>query len=213
LAVADTEDSLGSNEDSLGSNEEFLTPDGEPLQGSPKTRARRREIANALARAGLLSNERAEADNPAVDVLAALLPRDADIELCLSCHKSSASQAYPFHEATGLLRRPSTSLAVSGYFSGGRVVPPTRTDLVLCTEDALLWTRSAPRIKGTRVVGDDVTLCSVPFSEILGAVVHNRHKGELKVWLDDATLSFETTPSEVDSLCAYIERAATSDTG
>jgi hypothetical protein len=204
--LADTEDPLGSNEDSL-------TPDGEPLQASPETLARRREIAKTLARLGLLSNERAEADNPAVDVLAALLPRDANLELCLSCHRFSASQAYPFHEATGLFQRPSTSLAVSGYFSGGRIVPPTRTDLVLCTGDALLWTRSAPRIKGTRVVGDDVTLCSVPFSEILGAAVHNRHKGELEVWLDDATLSFETTASEVDSLCAYIERAATSETG
>jgi hypothetical protein len=202
--LADTEDSLGSKDS--------LTPDGEPLQASPETLARRREIAKTLARVGLLPNDSAEADNPAVDVLAALLTRDANIELCLSCHKFSASQAYPFHEVTGLFRRPSTSLAVSGFFSGGRVVPPRRTGLVLCTADALMWTRSAPRVKGTQVVGDDVTLCSVPFSEILGAAVHNRHKGELEVWLDDATLSFQTTPSEVDSLCAYIERAATSET-
>ncbi len=58
-----------------------------------------------LARLGLLSNESAEADNPAVEVLAALLPRDADIELCLSCRKFWASEPYPFHEATGLFRR------------------------------------------------------------------------------------------------------------
>ncbi len=199
--------------DSLGSNEDSLSPDGEPLQVSPETLARRREIALTLARLGLISIESAEADNPAVEVLAALLPRDADIELCLSCHKFSASEAYPFHEATGLFRRLRSSLPVSGFFSGGRVVPPTRTDLVLCTEDVLRWTRSAPRMKGTQVVGDDVTLCSVPFSDILGAAVHNWHKGELEVWLDDATLSFQTTPSEVDSLCAYIERAATSETG
>ena len=90
--MADTEDSLGSKDS--------LTPDGEPLQASPETLARRREIAKTLARVGLLPNDSAEADNPAVDVLAALLPRDANIELCLSCHKFSASQAYPFHEVS-----------------------------------------------------------------------------------------------------------------
>jgi hypothetical protein len=195
----------------VDNNQDSVTPDGEALEASPQTEARRREISAALMHLGLIASDNTER-NPAVDVLAALLPADAEIEVCLSCHRFSSSEAYPFREASGLFLRPTTSVQVrAGYWSAERVVPPLRTDLVLCTKDALQWTRSTPRIRGTAVVGDDVTLYSLPFTEILGATVHNRHKGELEVWLDEATLTFRTTPSEVDSLCAYIDRASTSE--
>jgi hypothetical protein len=186
-----------------------LSPDGEYLEPDPDTVARRQAIAATLVALGFISAETAQRDNPAVEVLAALLPSNGKVGICLSCHEFKCSGAYPFGEATGLFGRPTSSQRVGARRSRWRRGPPARTEIVLCTQDALCWTRSQPLIRGARVVGDEVTLYSVQFSAILGATVHDQHKGALEVWLDArASLSFQTTPGEVESLCSHIERAA-----
>ncbi len=147
-----------------------------------------------------------------MDVLVELLPFDANIQLCLSCHEFDSDGSYGFEEPRGVFPRPLVQRPASMQGELPGFTPIKRTEIVLCTRDELLWTSSRPRNRGGVVRQDVVTLYSVPFSEIVGASVHNRRKGTVDVWIgDDATLSFGVAPSEADSLCAYIEQAATSE--
>ena len=184
-------------------------PEGEYLQPDAETVARREAVGANLVRVGFISSATAERLNPAVDVLAALLPRDCEIGVCLSCHEFKASGAYAFGETTGLFWRPPTALSVGPYASVLRGSPPPRAEIVGSTSHALFWTLSRARMRGTRVIGDDVTLYSVPFAEILGATVRDRRKGILDVWIDAGrTLSFKMAASEVDFLYSCIDAAA-----
>ena len=71
-----------------------VSPDGEALEPDAATIARQEAIAAALVRLGFLSSAAVEDDNPAVDVLAALLPPDAEVGICLSCHEFSYEGAH-----------------------------------------------------------------------------------------------------------------------
>lgn len=175
--------------------------------------ARREAIAAALSRLGFISSETAHRDNAAVDVLAALLPTQAEVGVCLSYHDFRSTGTYRFTEKSGVFKRPTTPRFTAPFASlpGPQSTPMPRTEIVLCPQEELLWTASRPRRRAGAVTEDDVTLYSVPFSIVLGATVHDQRKGVLEIWIDaEATLSFRTTPSEVDLLCTYIERAATS---
>lgn len=162
---------------------------------------------------GFISSEAARTDNPAVDVLASLLPADASVRICVSCHGVRADEPYAFDEQAGVFPRPTPPPASSLPIGAANRVytsPIPRTEIVLCTDEALIWTRSEPIIAaGGRAETDAVTLISEPFAQILGSSVSNPHKGEIDVWIEDGpTVTIVVAPSESDALCAYIDEQA-----
>jgi hypothetical protein len=63
---------------------------------------RRLSIAARLVQLGFITADRAMPGNPAVEVLSELLPPDAKLGLCLTCHGFSSSVRYPFAETVGI---------------------------------------------------------------------------------------------------------------
>ena len=183
------------------------TPDTE----SNEIGARRLSIAATLVRLGFIAVDRAAPDNPAVQVLSELLPPDAEIGLCLTCHSVSSSTRYVFAETTGVFpnvgsfrMNPSTAHVLSG---GAPVLTAPRREIVVCTQTSLSWTASRVRTEKE----DTVTLHSVPFADILGASVRRRSKGIVDVWVEAGpTLAFRVTPEAAGALQAYVDRAAQS---
>lgn len=179
---------------------------------SDQTMAERRlSIAARLVRLGFIAADRATPSNPAVEVLSELLPPDAELGLCLTCHGFSSSAPYPFAETTGVFPnrgsfRMNPALAeVSPH--GPPLLTAPRRELVVCTQDALSWTAS--RVDRDRQ--DVVTLYSVQFRDILGATVRHRRKGVVEVWLEDGPeLSFRVTPEAAEALQAHVDHAAQS---
>ena len=176
---------------------------------------RRLSIAARLVRLGFITEDRATPDNPAVQVLSELLPPDAELGLCLTCHGFSSSAPYPFAETTGIFPnvgsfRMNPALAqVSPH--GPPLLTAPRSELVVCTQVALSWTASRVRSDRQDVVNrqDVVTLYSAPFGEIVGATVRHRRKGVVEVWIEDGTtLSFRVAPEAADALQAHVDHAA-----
>lgn len=172
---------------------------------------RRASIAACLVQLGFITADRATPNNPAVEVLGELLPPDAELGLCLTCHAFSASAVYPFAESTGVFpNRGSFRMnPVLGDISphGPHLLTAPRRELVVCTQVALSWTAS--RLDSDRQ--DVVTLYSAPFRDILGATVRHRRKGVVEVWVQDGpTLSFRVTREAADALQAHIDQAAQS---
>lgn len=172
---------------------------------------RRLSIAARLVRLGFVPADRATPNNPAVQVLSELLPADAELGLCLTCHGFSASAPYPFAETTGIFpnvgsfRMNPASADVSPH--GTPLLTAPRRELVVCTQVALSWTAS--RVRSDRQ--DVVTLHSAQFRDILGATVRHRRKGVVEVWvLDGPELSFRVTPEAADALQARVDQAAQS---
>jgi hypothetical protein len=175
------------------------------------TAERRRSIAARLVRLGFIAADWATPGNPAVHVLSELLPLDAELDLCLTCHGFSSSAPYPFTETTGIFPNVGTfrmgpaSAEVSPH--GSPLLTAPRRELVVCTQVALSWTGS--RARSDRQ--DIVTLKSAQFRDILGATVRHRRKGVVAVWIDDGPeLSFRVTPEAADALQAHIDQAAQS---
>ena len=170
---------------------------------------RRLSIAARLVRLGFIADDRATANNPAVQVLSELLPPDAELDLCLTCHDFSASAPYPFAETTGIFPNVGTfrmgpaSADVSPH--GSPLLTAPRREFVVCTQVALSWTAS--QVRGDRQ--DVVTLYSAQFRDIVGATVRHRRKGVVEVWvMDGPKLSFRVTPEAVDALQEHVDRAA-----
>ena len=163
--------------------------------GSDQAMAERpRSIAARLVRLGFIAADWATPDNPAVQVLTELLPLDAELDLCLTCHGFSASARYQFAETTGIFPNVGTfrmgpaSADVSPH--GAPLLTAPRRELVVCTQVALSWTVS--RVRSDR--RDVVTLYSAQFRDILGASVRQRRNGVVEVWDEDGpTLSFRVT--------------------
>jgi DnaJ domain len=168
---------------------------------------RRAAIAESLARLGFIPSDGRHRDNPAVDVLATLLPENAAVAVCLTCLGVRSSGQYKFRERSGGFRamtvaRRDTPYAVSDY-----VHPIERTEIVFCTDDELSWTVSQYAGEGR----DRVALYSLPFADVLGAEVRGRKRDVVDVWIDDGpTVSIRTRPRGADALRECIERAATS---
>jgi hypothetical protein len=179
---------------------------------------RRSSIAARLVQLGFLTGDRATPENPAVEVLSELLPPDADLALCLTCHGFSSSAPYPFAETTGIFRAIGSfriNPAAAGFAATDRdaLLTAPRRELVVCTEVALGWTGSHVRSdRQERDMPDDVvTLYSVQFRDIVGASVRHRRKGVVEVWvMDGPTLSFRVTPEAADALQAHVDQAAQS---
>jgi hypothetical protein len=180
--------------------------------GSDQAMARRRlAIAARLVQLGFITVDRATPENPAVQVLGELLPSDAELDLCLTCHGFSSSAPYRFAESTGIFpsvgsfRMSPSASDVSPH--GAPLLTAPRRELVVCTQVALGWTAS--RVRSDRE--DLVTLYSASFREIVGASVRHRRKGVVEVWLEDGpTLSFRVTPQAADALQAHVDQAAQS---
>jgi len=178
-----------------------------PISDADQAMAERRSsIAARLVRLGFIAANRATPDNPAVQVLSELLPLDAELSLCLTCHGFSSSAAYPFAETTGIFpnvgsfRMNAAAADVSG--GGTRLLTAPRRELVACTQVALSWTAS--RVRSDRQ--DVVTLYSAQFCDVLGARVRHRRKGIVDVWVEDGpTLSFRVTPETADALQAHVD--------
>jgi len=171
--------------------------------------ARRSGIAAGLVRLGFLPADRATPTNPAVAVLTELLPPEAEVKLCLTCHEFSCSGPHEFASTTGRFPDVATVLRGGGRYQPVRtLVKGPRRDLVVCTQDALCWTQSQAYGAGE----DSVTLFSVPFSEVLGATVRNVHKGEVEVYVDEGpTMSFRVERDEADVLQSQVDQAAQSE--
>ncbi|HEX8975532.1 MAG TPA: hypothetical protein VF781_03375 [Solirubrobacteraceae bacterium] len=172
---------------------------------------RRLTIAARLVQLGFIAADRATPENPAVQVLSELLPPDAELGLCLTCHGFSSSAPYPFAETTGIFPnvgsfRMNPALAeVSPHGTSWLTAP--RRELVVSTPVKLSWTAS--RVHSDR--RDLVTLYSAQFRDIVGATVRHRRKGVVDVWIQDGpTLSFRVTPEAVDALQAHVDAAAIS---
>ena len=170
---------------------------------------RRRSIAATLVRLGFIAAHRETPNNPAVQVLSELLPPDAELGLCLTCHGFSASAPYPFAETTGIFPNVGTfrmgpaSADVSPH--GSPLLTAPRRELVVCTQVALSWTAS--RVRSDR--RDVVTLYSAQFGDIVGATVRHRRKGMVEVWvMDGPELSFRVTPPAAGALQAHVDQAA-----
>ena len=71
-----------------------------------------------LVRLGFLPADRAMPDNPAVEVLAELLPPEAEVELCLTCHEISSCGLYEFAHTTGRVPRRSDDASGRGSVPG-----------------------------------------------------------------------------------------------
>ena len=173
---------------------------------------RRSSIAARLVELGFITADRATSDNPAVEVLGELLPPDAELGLCLTCHGFSSSAPYPFAETTGVFPnrgsfRMNPALAEVSPLSGPPLLTAPRRELVVCTQVALSWTAS--RLDSDRQ--DVVTLYSTPFRDVLGVTVRHRRRGVVEVWLEGGPgLSFRVTPEATDELQAHIDQAAQS---
>jgi hypothetical protein len=172
---------------------------------------RRRSIAAKLVRLGFIAADRETPNNPAVQVLSELLPPDAELGLCLTCHGFSASAPYPFAERTGIFPNVGTfrmgpaSADVSPH--GSPLLTAPRRELVVCTQVALSWTAS--QVRSDR--RDVVTLYSAQFCNIVGATVRHRRKGVVEVWvLDGPELSFRVTRDAADALREHVDQAAQS---
>jgi hypothetical protein len=169
--------------------------------------ARRASIASTLVALGFIARDRATPDNPAVEVLAELLPLQDEVELCLTCHEFSCSGPYELAQVTGRFPDVATMRRRGMHAVGDPLVKGPRRELVVCTRDAVCWTQSQAR--GERE--DSVTLYSVPFSEILGATMRRRHKGVVEMYIDDGpTVSFRVAREVADALRAQVERVAKS---
>ena len=173
---------------------------------------RRLSIAARLVQLGFITADRATPDNPAVEVLSELLPPDAELRLCLTCHGFSSSAPYPFAETTGIFAAVGSfrmNPAAAAFASSDRnaLLTAPRRELVVCTQVALGWTASSVRSDRQ----DAVTLYSAQFREIVGATVRHRRKGVVKVWvMDGPELSFRVTPEAADALQAHVDQAAQS---
>jgi hypothetical protein len=170
---------------------------------------RRLSIAAQLVELGFIAADHATPSNPAVEVLSELLPPDAELGLCLTCHGFSSSAAYPFAETTGVFPNSGTfrmnSASADMSPLGAPLLTVPRRELVLCSQVALSWTAS--RVDSERQ--DVVTLYSAELRDILGATVRHRRRGVVEVWVQDGpTLSFRVTPEAADALQAHVDQAA-----
>ena len=167
---------------------------------------------------GFISSNTADRPNAAVEVLSTLLPHDATIELCLTLEGIEVSdETYVFEETSESFDRPPPHRRARGDDQGvtywnQQNRPAGRRQLVLCTDDALSWTRSMPRITDGYITGDDVRLLSVPLRILLGASVRDKRKGIVEAWIDEGpTLSIRVDRGQAAALSACIEAGASLD--
>jgi hypothetical protein len=167
---------------------------------------RRTTIAAELARRGLLEGADPE-DDPTVDVLASMIPRDARIAICVGYESFSTSGQYGFREMHRSVPRIAGAPSSSSLSSiPVNVSPVIRGEVILCTDDSLIWTTR--RVAPVDPVWEEVlvTAYAVAIVDILGSRVTGRRKREVQVWIDDGpTLTFRTERSDAESLSAWID--------
>ena len=168
-------------------------------------------IAAALTRVGFLSRDASAEDNVVVQVLSATLPPGANIIVCVSYIDVRSTFVYPHSEHEASYRRPllmnfGATLGPQGLSS---FVKPPPTQVVLCTDASLVWTRSRFANADGATVEELVTVHSIPVDELLGAVA--RKKGRVEILVDEGpTLTFRTRPEAAAELSLAIDAAAAS---
>ncbi len=167
----------------------------------------RETVAAALLRIGFLSGEESSEEEAIVEAISTILPDERDIGVCVSYGDFSSTQAYPFQERTcSFLRVPPPSL-------GGWRGPPNsaaipKMQIVLCTDQLLLWTSSQVRSIGA-ALEENVSAQVLSLSQVLGAVVAGKHGDVVHVWVDQGpTLAFHTEPAAAQALQVYVDMAA-----
>lgn len=181
---------------------------GDPEERSDVPDQRHDAIADKLELLGFISSNARRRDNPAVEVLAALLPETAEVAVCLTCLGVKANGHYECRERTGTFRAMTVTRQDGPYSTRDYVHPLERTQIVVCTDDELSWTASQYVGQGT----DRVTLYSIPFDDILGGSVQGHKRDVVDVWIADGpTVSIRTRPREGDTLGDFVERAAASE--
>lgn len=206
---------VGEPDDLAPASSERAVENDPPISDASPDRAiseRRLSIAARLVVLGFIASDRATPANPAVEVLSELLPPDAELDLCLTCHGVSSSASYPFARTTGIFPNvASFRMNPAGAHLPGDgtqlLLAARRRELVVCSQVALSWTSS--RVRSDQE--DIVTLYSLPFRDILGATVRQLHKRVVDVWVQDGpTLSFRVTPAAADAFQAYVDATAQS---
>jgi curved DNA-binding protein CbpA len=111
----------------------------EPPDTTDAPDERQAGIADTLARLGFISGDARRANNPAVDVLATLLPESAEIALCLTCLGIKSNGHYECRERSGSFR----AMTVTRQDSSGRrlsCAPRTRCRGRARVTPARAWT-------------------------------------------------------------------------
>jgi hypothetical protein len=163
-------------------------------------------IAAALARVGFLQS--AEHGSPTVEVVASIVRGGADIVVCVPYNAVMTSGPYSFTEIHRSFLRAVPS-AATPFLAAAR--PAASTMILLCTEDALLWTTSHIAAADSVLAEEHVTAQWLAFADVLGCRVTSRRKGTLEIWIDDGpTLTFRVGPRDAETLSAYVESAAAS---
>jgi DnaJ domain len=176
--------------------------------GEPTDEPDERQVAVAerLARLGFISGDARRAGNPAVEVLAELLPEGAEIAVCLTCLGVKSDGHYECREKSGSFRAMTVTRHDTPYAVNDYVHPLKRSEIVVCTQNELCWTVSQYAGQGM----DTVTLRSIPFTDILGAETRGRRRDVVDVWIEDGpTVSIHTRLRAADALRGYVERTAT----
>jgi len=190
----------------MGEGVESEPEDSEPVHEGDAA-GRRAAVADNLVRVGFIPGDARRQRNPAVDVLATLLPPGAEIAVCQTCLGVKSNGQYRCREHSGSFSAMTVRRQDPPYATGDYLHAIARTEVVLCTEDELSWTVSRYAGQGT----DTVTLYSIPFHDILGASVRGRKRDVVEVWIADGpTVAVQTRPREAEALRECIERAATS---
>ena len=149
-------------------------------------------------------------DDPILEVIASLGADPTAIRQAIAYRDFAASGAVEFAETRSSLVRALPDHARLN--PGARNVmggQPVRGGLVLCTDDALLWTSSFATGTDGVVIEEEVTTRTMGFDAILGARVADARKGLVDVWLDDGyTLTFRVGSADAGQLAEYIERAS-----
>jgi hypothetical protein len=164
-------------------------------------------IVAELLRLGFLSGAEDSEQEAIVEALTTILPDGHDIAVCVRYEDFSSTQAHTFEQRTcSFLRAPRPS------FGGWRDLPPSvatpRMQILLCTDQLLLWTSSKARSRGL-LVEETVDAQLLPFSEILGAALAGKHGDVVHVWVDQGpTLAFHMEPASAQALQVYVDTAA-----
>jgi hypothetical protein len=167
-------------------------------------------IAMALADVGFLRD--ADRDHPIVEIVASIVPDGARMFLCVPSTVVPAGN-YGFEELRRTFLRKAPAVGFGGVVAAPSrsAGPAARTEIVVCTAAAMVWTSSHVTDADGVVVQEHVTAYSLAFENILGSRVTSHRKGTVDVWvLDGPTLTFRTAPHDAEVLSAYVSTAAAS---
>lgn len=124
-----------------------------PIDSDAVAAGRRGSIVATLVRLGFIAADRAAPNNTAVEVLAELLPGDAEIGLCLTCRECASSEPHPFAQTTGLFANLGSfymNRSAAEFAGGESLLTAPRRELVVCTQRCAVVVGLAPAQRPSR---------------------------------------------------------------